>query len=308
MDEVVTDSRVFKPPLTSGNTYACPGFDSVPAEISQPLQFPDLPLRMDIKKENTEGECGVRSSSNRLQEEKRLMRGPETGSSQSQGAREVLQSFLTLGLLLIYWSFGYFGSPDVLSFNTSEDSPLPESANERSQWTTATDEAAQSPESLKNDVACDHKESTPDDVSHDNEDNQCRICYGDHSDADPLLSPCQCSGSLRYIHCSCLKTWVRTRLQSGSTWGAATRCEICTKTFCSVDNNQQEAERNFEELIFEVEHLMSELELLSTVLFMNKALWLSPMVYTTYFNRIGSPLRTVGWEVILNVHPRTPDT
>lgn len=88
MDEVVTDSRVFKPPLTSGYTYACPGFDSIPAEISQPLQFPDLPLRVNIKKENTEGECGVHSSSNRLQE-KRLMRGPETGSSQSRGAREV---------------------------------------------------------------------------------------------------------------------------------------------------------------------------------------------------------------------------
>ncbi|XP_027885295.1 E3 ubiquitin-protein ligase MARCH7-like isoform X1 [Xiphophorus couchianus] len=197
-----------------------------------------------------------------------------------------------------------------LSFNTSEDSPLPESAREQSQWTTATDEAAQSPESLKNDAACDHKESsTSGDIAHDNEDNQCRICYGDHSDADPLLSPCQCSGSLTYIHCSCLRTWIRTRLQSGSTLGAATRCEICTKTFYSVDNNQQESEQNdFEELIFEVEHLMSELELLSTALFMNKVLWLSPMVYTTYFNRIGSPLRTIGWEVILNVRPHTPDT
>ncbi|XP_054899047.1 E3 ubiquitin-protein ligase MARCHF7-like isoform X2 [Poeciliopsis prolifica] len=188
-----------------------------------------------------------------------------------------------------------------LSFNISEDSPLPESASEQSQWTTATDEAARSPESLKNDASCDHKESTPDEKSHDNEDSQCRICYGDHSDADPLLSPCQCSGSLKYIHCSCLRTWIRTRLQSGFALGAATRCEICTKTFYSVDNSQQELESNFEELLFEVEHLMSELELLSTALLMNK-------VYTTYFNSIGSPLRTIGWEVILNVRPRTPDT
>lgn len=50
MDEVGTD-RALKPPLTSGNTHACPGFDSIPAELSQPLQFPDHPPCMGLKKD-----------------------------------------------------------------------------------------------------------------------------------------------------------------------------------------------------------------------------------------------------------------
>ena len=38
--------------------------------------------------------------------------------------------------------------------------------------------------------------------------NLCRICYCDDKEIDsPLLVPCMCSGSMKYIHYSCLQTW-----------------------------------------------------------------------------------------------------
>ena len=45
----------------------------------------------------------------------------------------------------------------------------------------------------------------------------CRICYGS-SEEEVLLTPCRCSGSVQFIHQSCLMTW----LKSG-----ASECEIC---------------------------------------------------------------------------------
>ena len=41
----------------------------------------------------------------------------------------------------------------------------------------------------------------------------CRICYVEEDDPEnnPLLHPCLCSGSMKYIHLSCLKHWISTR-------------------------------------------------------------------------------------------------
>ena len=41
----------------------------------------------------------------------------------------------------------------------------------------------------------------------------CRICYMEEEDGfeDPLVQPCKCSGSLKYIHLKCLKHWIFTR-------------------------------------------------------------------------------------------------
>ena len=40
----------------------------------------------------------------------------------------------------------------------------------------------------------------------------CRICYLDEeTDSNPLIQPCQCSGSLKYIHLECLRHWIGTR-------------------------------------------------------------------------------------------------
>ena len=42
--------------------------------------------------------------------------------------------------------------------------------------------------------------------------NICRICYmEEEDDENPLLQPCICSGSMKFIHLSCLKHWISTR-------------------------------------------------------------------------------------------------
>ena len=42
--------------------------------------------------------------------------------------------------------------------------------------------------------------------------NVCRICYMEEDDIEnPLLQPCICSGSMKFIHLLCLKHWISTR-------------------------------------------------------------------------------------------------
>lgn len=36
---------------------------------------------------------------------------------------------------------------------------------------------------------------------------QCRFCL--ETDDEPMISPCNCTGSVRYIHTSCLHKWIR---------------------------------------------------------------------------------------------------
>ena len=41
----------------------------------------------------------------------------------------------------------------------------------------------------------------------------CRICYTEEEDEEnPLIQPCKCSGSMKYLHLNCLKHWIGTKL------------------------------------------------------------------------------------------------
>ena len=45
----------------------------------------------------------------------------------------------------------------------------------------------------------------------------CRLCYQTESTiTDPLISPCNCSGSMKYIHLSCLKNSIKLKYQKRS--------------------------------------------------------------------------------------------
>ena len=49
----------------------------------------------------------------------------------------------------------------------------------------------------------------------------CKICYnGDEEEA--LLSPCNCSGSIKYVHQSCLLKWLKARKPI---------CELCNREY-----------------------------------------------------------------------------
>uniref|UniRef100_A0A673Y1B6 RING-type E3 ubiquitin transferase n=1 Tax=Salmo trutta TaxID=8032 RepID=A0A673Y1B6_SALTR len=72
------------------------------------------------------------------------------------------------------------------------------------------------------------KERLLEESSDEEEGDQCRICQcGAGSPTNPLLTPCLCSGSLQYIHHDCLKRWIQTKIQSGTTLSAVRTCELC---------------------------------------------------------------------------------
>lgn len=48
---------------------------------------------------------------------------------------------------------------------------------------------------------------------------ECRICRS--RDDEPLISPCKCSGSSKWIHQSCLVQWFQI--------SRATKCELCSE-------------------------------------------------------------------------------
>ncbi|XP_027802134.1 probable E3 ubiquitin-protein ligase MARCHF10 isoform X1 [Marmota flaviventris] len=56
----------------------------------------------------------------------------------------------------------------------------------------------------------------------------CRICQiAGGSPANPLLEPCGCVGSLRFVHQECLKKWLKVKITSGADLGALKTCEMC---------------------------------------------------------------------------------
>lgn len=51
----------------------------------------------------------------------------------------------------------------------------------------------------------------------------CRICHCEETNEEHLLSPCFCSGTLRYVHQSCLQQWLKSN--------AIKSCELCKYDF-----------------------------------------------------------------------------
>ena len=66
----------------------------------------------------------------------------------------------------------------------------------------------------------------------------CRLCYQEESTIlDPLLCPCKCKGSMRYIHYSCLKKSIMQKIQIRNEkyfdiyFFKSYNCEICLETY-----------------------------------------------------------------------------
>ena len=50
-----------------------------------------------------------------------------------------------------------------------------------------------------------------------------RICHCEGDDESPLITPCHCTGSLRFVHQACLQQWIKS---------SDTRCcELCKYEF-----------------------------------------------------------------------------
>ena len=70
----------------------------------------------------------------------------------------------------------------------------------------------------------------------------CRICYGEDSSKDnPLIYPCICKGSMKYIHYLCLKNWLNSKVESMEQYSEESPiisynikeicCELCKAQF-----------------------------------------------------------------------------
>mmetsp|Transcript_60588 Transcript_60588/g.159301 ORF Transcript_60588/g.159301 Transcript_60588/m.159301 type:complete len:389 (-) Transcript_60588:216-1382(-) len=76
---------------------------------------------------------------------------------------------------------------------------------------------------------CSADPATMDELRNTN----CRICLLEGStEEDPLIRPCQCKGSVEYVHLGCLRQWVKQRLNlsdapGGSYYYRPLPCELC---------------------------------------------------------------------------------
>ena len=96
----------------------------------------------------------------------------------------------------------------------------------------------------------------------------CRICYIEEYDQinNPLIKPCKCSGSMKYIHYECLLRWIKTKravdksLYLGSNLSFAytlrpIECELCKSKLPNYLRHKNEVysllnlEKNFDEEI-----------------------------------------------------------
>ena len=75
---------------------------------------------------------------------------------------------------------------------------------------------AQPPEMLR-------KASTASKTKGGEEFDTCRICRGEGSIEEPLFYPCKCSGSIKYVHQSCLVEWLSHSQKK--------HCELCKTPF-----------------------------------------------------------------------------
>ena len=85
------------------------------------------------------------------------------------------------------------------------------------------------------------------DISKNNKNKICRICYQEEDDIllNPLIRPCKCSGSMKYIHLKCLLHWLKSRTSNNpmpninnnnENFNAyfinqKTECELCKQLF-----------------------------------------------------------------------------
>uniref|UniRef100_H0WG67 RING-type E3 ubiquitin transferase n=1 Tax=Otolemur garnettii TaxID=30611 RepID=H0WG67_OTOGA len=63
------------------------------------------------------------------------------------------------------------------------------------------------------------------------EGDLCRICQiAGGSPSNPLLEPCGCVGSLKFVHQECLKKWLKVKITSGADLGTVKTCEMCKQS------------------------------------------------------------------------------
>ena len=60
---------------------------------------------------------------------------------------------------------------------------------------------------------------------------ECRFCF--QKDLKPMLSPCRCNGTIKYVHKSCLTKWRNANLNQLSFY----RCLVCETDYIIKQEN-----------------------------------------------------------------------
>ena len=71
-------------------------------------------------------------------------------------------------------------------------------------------------------------------ASMDEDEKRCRLCLGDE-DGGPLVQPCACRGSAKFIHKACLEKWRRTSPRED----AAYRCGQCINRLNRIQRHRE---------------------------------------------------------------------
>lgn len=68
----------------------------------------------------------------------------------------------------------------------------------------------------------------------------CRICLSEEEPGNPIISPCNCTGSVKYIHLECIKEWLEGKKHKKETpyvnsyiWRGL-ECEICKSFYNDI--------------------------------------------------------------------------
>jgi len=77
--------------------------------------------------------------------------------------------------------------------------------NENIYETTSEEEISVSSEDIES--TYEDTEDVYDNSSSSNEENICRICFDGEEENNPLIYPCSCDGSSKYVHKKCLDKW-----------------------------------------------------------------------------------------------------
>ena len=69
-----------------------------------------------------------------------------------------------------------------------------------------------------------------------NENLACRICLGDNCDDEaknPIIQPCKCIGTMKYVHLECFKNWIQKQVLIKNSnnlisyYWKKLQCELC---------------------------------------------------------------------------------
>ena len=120
----------------------------------------------------------------------------------------------------------------------------------------------------KNKMIINNKNSDKGSNKKNDPDKQCRICFNSDEEISPLISPCSCTGSSKYIHLLCLQKWLQSKIKleyreknnnliSSYRYEPA-KCEICKDympdfirknshlyEICDYHSNSEEVNQNY---------------------------------------------------------------